>query len=253
MREIRLVDENGSIAAGKALDIRQAGPIDRYETAITGTSDTLAAAGADLIVLADSIAEGEWEGERGLSLVQRLVRMGSSSPLVFAGPRQTWLIEAVARELRVPTDRLIGTAAATIHHSAAALLHVELGQSGAHVAVAGRPPAFVVAWSAATIGGQLVTECVPAHRLLAISQSLGKLWPPGPQAIAAPTSLVVEALATGSRARLDGLVISNGEFGPGGVATLLPVELGQGRILRRFMPSLSPQEKTDALNALLRR
>src|SRR5262245_44838908 len=92
--EIRLIDEGGSVAAGKALDIRQAGPIDDYDTAIAGGTDLLSAAGADVVVFADAAAEGEWEGERGLGLVQRLVRAGSTAAFVFAGPKQTWLMEA---------------------------------------------------------------------------------------------------------------------------------------------------------------
>jgi malate dehydrogenase len=251
--EIRLIDDQGAVASGKALDIRQAGPIDGYDTAISGTSDLLSAAGADVIVFADPIAGAEWEGEAGLALVQRLVRAGSSATLVFAGPKQTWLMEAAAREGRVAIDRLLGTAAATLPYTVAALLHVETGLAGALAAVTGRPPSFVVAWSSATIGGRLVTDVVPAHRLLAISQSLGKLWPPGPQAIAAATAAVVEALIQGSRMPITAAVITGGEFGAKGVAAMMPVELGNRRILKRALPSQSPQERTETETVILRR
>jgi len=251
--EIRLIDEGGAVAAGKALDIRQAGPVDGYDTAIAGTTDLLSAAGADVIVFADPVADGEWEGERGLALVQRLVRAGTSATFVFAGPKQTSLMEAAAREGRVPNDRLIGTAAATLPHTVSALLHVETGLSGAVVSVAGRPPSFVVAWSIATIGGRLVTEVVPAHRLLSISQSLGKLWPPGPQAIAAPTAAVVEGLIAGARLPVTASVITDGEFGARGISALMPIELGNKRILKRALPTQSPQERTETTSILSRR
>ena len=251
--DIRLIDEAGAIAAGKALDIRQAGPVDGYDTAIAGATDLLSAAGADVIVFADPVADGEWEGERGLALVQRLVRAGTSATFVFAGPKQTSLMEAAAREGRVPNDRLIGTAAATLPHTVSALLHVETGLSGAVVGVAGRPPSFVVAWSIATIAGRLVTEVVPAHRLLSISQSLGKLWPPGPQAIAAPTAAVVEGLIAGARLPVTASVIADGEFGARGISALMPIELGNKRILRRALPTQSPQERTETTSVLSRR
>jgi len=251
--EIRLIDEGGAVAAGKALDIRQAGPVDGYDTAIAGTTDLLSAAGADVIVFADPVADGEWEGERGLALVQRLVCAGTSATFVFAGPKQTSLMEAAAREGRVPNDRLIGTAAATLPHTVSALLHVETGLSGAVVSVAGRPPSFVVAWSIATIGGRLVTEVVPAHRLLSISQSLGKLWPPGPQAIAAPTAAVVEGLIAGARLAVTASVITDGEFGARGISALMPLELGNKRILKRALPTQSPQERTETTSILSRR
>jgi malate dehydrogenase len=252
LSEIRLIDEAGSIASGKALDIRQAGPVDGYDTAIAGTTDLLSAVGADVIVFADPV-DGEWEGERGLALVQRLVRGGTSATFVFAGPKQTSLMEAAAREGRVPNDRLIGTAAASLPHTVSALLHVETGLSGAVVSVAGRAPSFVVGWSTATIGGRLVTEVVPAHRLHSISQSLGKLWPPGPQAIAAPTAAVVEGLIAGARLPVTASVISDGEFGVRGISALMPIELGNRRILRRALPTQSPQERTETTSILSRR
>jgi hypothetical protein len=162
-------------------------------------------------------------------------------------------MESAAREGRVPNDRLIGTAAATLPHTVSALLHVETGLSGAVVGVAGRPPSFVVAWSIAMIGGRLVTEVVPAHRLLSISQSLGKLWPPGPQAIAAPTAAVVEGLIAGARLPIMASVIADGEFGVRGVAALMPIELGNKRILKRALPTQSPQERTETTSILSRR
>jgi malate dehydrogenase len=251
--EVRLIDDQGAVAAGKALDIRQAGPIGGYDTAISGATDILLAAGADVIVFADPIAGGEWEGEQGLAAVQRLVRAGSTAPLVFAGPKQTWLMEAAAREGRVAIDRLLGTAASTLPNSVAALLQIETGLTGAQAAVTGRPPSFVVAWSSATIGGRLITDVVPAHRLLSISQSLVKLWPPGPEAIAAATAAVVEGLLNGSRAPITVAVMTDGEFGARGIAAMMPVELGNKRIIRRALPSQSPQERTETATVILRR
>ncbi|HXT70331.1 MAG TPA: hypothetical protein VN700_11280 [Vicinamibacterales bacterium] len=253
LNEVRLVDEAGSIAAGKALDIRQAGPVDGYDTAVTGSTDLLSSVSADVVVFADTLNDGEWEGERGLAFVQRLMRAGSTAPMVFAGPSQTWLMEAAAREARVPIDRIIGTAVATLPNTVASLLHIETGLAGATVAVSGRPTSFIVTWSTATVGGRLVNELVPAHRLLAISQSLVKLWPPGPQAIAAPTALAVEGLILGSRTPLIAAAIADGEYGARGVAAMLPIELGDKRILRRSLPSQSPQELTETGTALTRR
>jgi hypothetical protein len=250
VRDVRFVDENPSIAEGRALDLRQCGPIGRNDTRLSAEADPLAAAGADVIVLADDTAKGVWDGERGLALIDRLIRAGTAAPFVFAAPSQTALIETAARELHVAADRLIGTAASAVEPMIASLVSIELGQSGASVSVTGRPPAFVVAWSAATIGGALVSERVPPHRLLAISQAVGRLWPPGPQAVAAPTALVVEGLINGSRRLLPALTILDGELGVRGRAGLLPLELGRGRVIGRSVPSLSPQERTETVTKL---
>jgi len=251
-RDILLIDDNAGAAQGKALDIMQAGPIDGSSARLTGGSDPLAAAGADVIVLADDSVKGAWDGEAGLQLIAQLMRAGTNAPLVFAAPSQVPLMEAAARELHVPGDRVIGTAASAMEPIVASLVNIELGRTGTMVSVTGRPPSLTVAWSAATIGGELVTDLVPAHRLLAIAQSIARIWPPGPQAIAAPTARVIEALLSGSRRSLSALTVLDGELGVRGRAGLLPLELGGGRVLQRHVPAQSPQERTETITALLR-
>lgn len=250
--EILLIDENAAVAAGKALDLRQAGPIGNSDARLSGSGDPLAATGADVIVLADDTASGAWEGERGLALINKLVRAGATGPIVIASPAHVALMETAVRELHVATDRLIGTAAAAMEPLVASLVNIELGRTGTEVGVTGRPPSFVVGWSAATIGGALLSDVVPPHRLLAISGSLSRLWPPGPQAIAAPTTLIVEALVSGSRKALSGVTILDGEFGARGRAALLPLEIERGRVVKRLTPSQSPQERTEMITGILR-
>jgi len=245
VREVRLIDDNATVASGKALDIRQAGPIGKFDTELSATSDALAATGADAIVFADRVDGGEWEGENALTLVGRLIRAGTRAPLVFAGSKQIWMMEAAVRELKVPENRVVGTGGSAVAVAVAALAGVELGLTGVQVAVVGRPPSFVVGWSSATVGGSLVSDRVPAHRLLAISQALPKFWPPSPQATGAASAVVVEALVSGSRRLHHALTVLDGNPGPRGTTTMLPLELGRGRILRRVVPSLSPQERTS--------
>lgn len=254
VRDVRLFDAAASVAAGKALDIRQAGPVDGYDTRVSGGGDVLAATGADVIVIADASGEGEWEGDRGLALVRQLMSAGAAAPFVFAGPKQTWLMEAVARELGVPADRIVGTAAAALSGAIRGLVALEASGSGADVSlvVAGRPPAFVIAWSSATIGGALVTDRVPAHRLMAISHQVKALWPTGPYAIAAATAPVVEGLIAGSRAHLPGVTIVDREWEVRNRAALLPLTLGGGRVLAHHMPSFSAQERVEFLNSVSR-
>jgi len=252
-RDILLIDDNAGVAQGKALDIMQAGPIEGSHARLTGGSDPLAAAGADVVVLADDTVKGVWAGDAGLQLIGQLMRAGTTAPFVFAGASQIPLMETAARELHVPGDRLIGTAASAIEPIVASLVNIELGRTGTVVCVTGRPPAVTVAWSAATIGGTLLTDLVPAHRLLAIAQSIARFWPPGPQATAAPTARVIEALLSGCRRSLSAMTILDGELGVRGRAGLLPLEIGNRRVLQRNVPSLSPQERTETITSLLSR
>jgi len=251
-REVRLLDDAGSAAQGKALDIRQAGPVLRVDTAVTGGADTLAAAGASVVVVADEVEHGEWRGDRATALLERLHRAGIEGPIVFAGPGQAGLMEQAVRDLKFAPDRVVGSAASTQTGAARGLVGLELDGSPVAVdlVVTGRPPQSVVCWSAATAAGVLVTDLVPAHRLLAMAQALGRLWPPGPYAIATATTPIVEALAFGSRRPHQALTMLGGELGLGRVSAMLPLNLGSGRVLGRIVPSLSPQEKTDLLKAV---
>lgn len=254
VRDVCLIDAAASVAAGKALDIKQSGPVEGYDTRVSGDGDALAAVGASVIVIADSHESGEWEGDRGLALVRQLVSAGATGPFVFAGPKQTWLMEAAAAELGIAADRILGTAAAALTGAVRGLVALETNGSGADVSlvVTGRPPAFVIAWSSATIGGALITDRVPAHRLLAISNQMKGLWPTGPYAIAAATAPIVEGLLSGTRAQVPAVTIVDRDLGVRNRAALLPVTLGNGRVLAQHKPTLSQQEHVDFMNALTR-
>lgn len=250
IRSIRLVDGQAPVAAGKALDILQSGPIERFDVPIATGGDDLAAVGSAVIVMADDSAGGSWEGEKGLALVQRLVRAGTRATFVFAAPSQTWMMEKTWGEVGVPADRLVGTAPSAVVSAVRALAGLELGVASVQLTVAGRPPALVIGWSSATTDGTLLTDRVPAHRLFAISRALPKLWPPAPYAIASATAPVVEALICGARRLLPAMRIVDGELGVRGSAVMLPLELGQGRVLSHVMPSFTPQEMTEMTSGL---
>jgi hypothetical protein len=246
--EILVVDSQVTAASGKLLDIQQAGPIGRFGTRLSASADTRAAVGTSVVVLADEIDGGEWEGERGLAVLGQLVRAGLSAPVVFAGPRQLWLMERAYQELGVPAHRLVGTAPSAMVSAARAWTGLELGLATAEVTAVGRPPALIVAWTAATAGGALVTDRVPAHRLLHLSAQLTRLWPPGPFAIASATAPIVEALVAGSRQLHSALTVVDGALGARGRAVMLPLSIRIGGVDRFVLPSLSPQERTELLN-----
>ena len=49
--DVVLFDVFGGVAAGKALDIMQSGPVDGFDGAMTGGSDYAAIAGADVVIV----------------------------------------------------------------------------------------------------------------------------------------------------------------------------------------------------------
>lgn len=253
--DVRLIDAAGTVAAGKALDMRQTGPVEGFDTRLSGHTDVLDAVGASALVIADAMDGGEWEDDKGLALIKKLLAAGATAPLVFAGPRQAWLMEAAVRELGAIADRMVGTAASAVHAGTRALVALEMNGSAVdvHLPVVGRGPAFTIGWTSGTVAGTSLAAAMPAHRMLAVADLVKKLWPPKANAIGAATAVAVEGLLFGARRHTYATTVLEGEFGERGVAAMLPLVLGHGRVEQRLAPSLSTQERVDLLNALSRR
>ena len=92
VRRVVLIDSAASGAAGKALDIQQAGAIAGFHTRVEATADETRAIGCAALVIADRFAAGspEWQGEEALALVKRVAGL-SDVPIVFAGAAQAGL------------------------------------------------------------------------------------------------------------------------------------------------------------------
>src|SRR5262245_25280769 len=110
VRRITLIDESGRVAEGKALDISQAAPVEGFATQLTGTTDVTSVAGANVVVIADRMAGGEWQGEDALMLLKRLTQMASGAVLLCAGAAAREMIDRGVVELKIPRRRLFGSA-----------------------------------------------------------------------------------------------------------------------------------------------
>ena len=252
-REVRLIDAEGAIAQGKALDIQQSSPIDAFSTRVTAADAIEAAAGASVIVLADAARDGaEHAGEPGLALLRRLARVDAAAPILFAGAGGRELMLRAAGELRIARGRLVGSAPAALAAAVRALVALELNGTGVdvQVLVVGVPPhRAVVAWEEATASGQPLSGLVAPHRLAAISARVPGLWPPGPFALASAAARAAEAMASGSRRRFLGFVAVDDAPGTPAVAAM-PVELGPHGVRQVLVPLLSRQERTVLETAL---
>src|SRR5262249_51426105 len=121
VRRITIVDETGRVAAGKALDIAQAGPVEGFATELAGSTDLAALAGAPIVVIADCFGAGEWQGEDQLTLLRRIAQMTPDGVVIAAGASGRSLVERGVRELKLSSRRLVGTAPESLAGSARAL------------------------------------------------------------------------------------------------------------------------------------
>src|SRR3954467_3674403 len=249
VREVRLIDTEERIAQGKALDIRQASPIDGCAAIVTAAGSIAAVAGAAVIVVADPASgKGEYAGEEGLALVRRLNAVEPGAPIVCAGGSQREVIARAVAELHIPASRIVGSAPLALESALRALAGVSLDSSGVPIAptVVGVPPRdAVVAWEEASVSGQPLTANLPAHVISALNSRIPSLWPPAVYALASAASRVVEAIVAGSRQRHSCFVVVE----RGGVASM-PVELGPDGVRRVIEPTLTRQERTRLENGL---
>ena len=247
-RSVRLVDEAGSIAAGKALDITQAAPIDGFSTQLSGSTDIASAAGAAVIVLADRVKGGEWQGDEGAQFARRLSQMAPRAVLLWAGAASRDAIDRAVRELHQDRRRLPGSAPEALASGARALCALAAGGSPKDVALSlvGSPPQRTVfLWEHATIGGVAIPSLIAEPERRRLAGRIAASWPPGPYALASAAVAAIEAMAGRSRRTIACFVGPDVAMGARTRTAALPVRLGAEGIERIMLPALSPRERVE--------
>lgn len=251
--EVRLIDSEGRIAEGKALDILQSSPVEPFTTRVTAATTYAAAAGADVIVLADLVTGGEIAGEPGLALLRQLGRMEITAPFLFAGGAQRELMTRAIEELHLAPRRLLGSAPLALESAVRAVTAALMDASPADLAigVAGVPPRdAVIGWDAATAFNRPISEVLAPHHLSALTSRIPALWPPQPYALASAAARVAEALAGGSRRRYTCFAAIDVTGVGRAMIAAVPVEIVRGGVGKTLEPALSRHERTAFENGL---
>ncbi len=248
IHEIRLIDEAGPAAAGKALDIQQATPVLGSAARVTGGAGLEAVAGAHVVVLADrhGTPSREWEGEAGLALLGRLLASNPSAPIVCSGAAQGWLIERAIAELNVPPSRILGSAPAALEAGVRGLIAAEAETSPGAVAlaVAGRPPDEIfVGWEAAAIDNEPAIARLSTQILTRIERGIRYLWPPGPVALGSAAADAVERLLLGLQRPFTALAAIPIDGTPAVTVAAATVRVETGRVAAVTLPALAPRER----------
>ena len=253
---VRLIDPAGGIAGGKALDIRQAGPVEGFHTRVTGHDDLDAAGGADVVVLAGP-ADGADAGggdDAALAALRRLRLVARHAVCVCAGVAHRRLVGRAVAELGMPRRQVLGTAPAALQSALRAIVALELRCSPGDVALAvlGAPPdRLVVPWSAATARGCPLGHLLAPPRLARLRDRARLVWPPGPYALASVTARACEAVTAGAGPRaLSCFTVLDGELGVRRTVAAVTVELGPGGVTRILEPALAVQERVQLETAL---
>jgi malate dehydrogenase len=253
-RAITLIDDSGRVAAGKALDLTQAAPLEAFSTRLSGTTDVSRAAGASVVIVADRWGErGEWRGEEALMLLKRLTELTRHAVIVCAGATHREVVDAAVRELKIPRARLFGTAPEALAATARALIALALDGSPRDVAISilGVPPSqAVIGWEDATIAGIALTHALGDAERMRVGARILALWPPGPYALASAAVKAIETMEGRSRRAATCFVGPDTSAGLRTRAAALPVRLGPAGIVEFVAPSLNVVERVALENAM---
>jgi malate dehydrogenase len=252
--QICLVDEKGRVAEGKALDIMQAAPVEGFSATVTGSTDTARAGGATVVVIADQFGGGEFQGDAALAVLTRLRDFSPKSLVVCAGATQRELVERGVRELHVPRARIVGSAPEALVSGVRAIVAAELRTSPRDVAVTalGVPPdQIVVPWEDATAGGFAVSRLIGEPERRRLDAGLGKLWPPGPYALASAAAKVIDTVLGRSERVVSCFVAPDDTAGSRTRTAALPVRLNRVGVVEVVMPELTGRDRVRLDNAIL--
>lgn len=252
---VLLIDADGKVAAGKALDIQQSGAVDHFHVRLDGTDDVSRVAGCAVCVIADRFGRpsSEWQGEDGLAMMTRLASYAGDPPMVFAGASQAELLRALAREGHVRRERLIGSSPEALVAAVRAMVAMEArcSPSEVNLTVLGTPPSgFVVPWSEASIGGYSLERVLSQVQLTRIEARAARLWPPGPFALGLAAARVAEGLVQHARRAFSVLMVLGGEFGVRGRVGAIPVSLSPAGVTDTRVPTLNTRERVRLETAL---
>jgi malate dehydrogenase len=250
VRRIQLIDPAGQIAAGKALDIAQSGPVERFTTPVLGSTDISRVAGAAVVVIADQ-AQATASVDP-LLVLKQISQLASRAVVVCADAGGRDLVERGVRELRYRRERLIGAAPEALAAAVRALVALQMNGSvrDVQLAVVGIPPGHaIVNWDDATAGGYRIRQMLTEPTLRKLSSQVAALWPPGPHALAHATTEAIASICGVSRRTLSCFVAPDDTIGQKMRTVALPVRLGAGGVVSVDDPMLDAAARVTLDNA----
>jgi len=252
---ITIIDEAGHVAAGKALDIAQAAPIEGFATRMSGATDVSAAAGASIVVIADRVGGGDIQGGDALMVLKQLAPTTlSGAVIVCAGAAQRELVARGVRDAGIDRRRLFGSAPEALVAGARALIALALDGSPRDVAVTvlGVPPAhIVIPWQDAACAGVSLARQIDEPTRRGINARVLALWPPGPYALASAAVKVLEVIEGRSRQLVSCFTAPETTAAARARTAALPVRLDRSGIVDVVLPPLSVVEQVALDNAMM--
>ncbi len=269
LADVVLVDIMGDFAAGKALDLLEAGPVIKFDINIIGGSDYAATANSDVVVITAGVPRkkdpvtGQFPSRDQLvktnqEIVGEVTRnVAQQSPnaviIVVSNPLDA-MCHVVYEESKFPANRVIGQAGALDTARYKTFIAQELGVSIRDVhgmVLGGHGDTMVPLPRHTSVGGIPVTELMAQDKLDAIidrtrkggGEIVGLLGYSGFYAPAAGTVEMVEAIVRDQKRVIPSAVLLTGQYGYDGLFIGVPAVLGAGGVEKVIEMELNDEEK----------
>jgi malate dehydrogenase len=263
--DIVLVDipEFSDKTAGKALDLLQCGPIERFDCKIIGTADYADAAGSDVVIITAGIPRKPGMSRDDLiqtnvkivgSVAEQIARVAPVAVLIVVSNPLDAMVYTAWKKTGFPTNRVVGQAGCLDIARYRTFIAMELGCSVEDITallLGGHGDDMVPLPSYTSVAGIPVTQLIPPDRLHAVLErakmgggELVKLM--GTSAYYAPASGTVqmaEAIIKDKKRILPCAAYCNREYGVGGYFVGVPCVLGAGGVERVIEVKLNDDEK----------
>ncbi|MDO8689767.1 MAG: malate dehydrogenase [Dehalococcoidia bacterium] len=261
--DVVLVDIVEGLPQGKALDMRQAGPVVGYDSAITGTNGYEETAGSDIVVITSGVPRKPGMSRDDLITINMKIVSGVTEQVARYSPES--IIIAVTNPLDAMAQlalkvsgfsrrRVIGMAGildtARFRAFLAMELKVSVGDISAYV-LGGHGDTMIPLSRLTTVGGVPISQLLPRERIESIvdrtrkgGEEIVSLLKTG-SAFYAPSAAVaqmVDAIVFDKKQVLPCSVYLEGEYGINGLFVGVPVKLGASGIEEIVNVELTPEE-----------
>jgi malate dehydrogenase len=265
-REVLMVDVVEGVPQGKGLDQWQMGPIEGYDTRVSGTNDWDAAAGSELFVVTAGIARKPGMSRDDLvktnagivrDVARQIKRVAPGSLIIVVSNPLDAMCYVAMRASGFPRERVLGMAGVLDTARYRTFLGEALGMSVGDIqamVLGGHGDTMVPLVSYTTVSGIPVTQLLPREQLEAI---VTRTRNGGAEIVAhlktgsayyAPSAAavqMVEAIVLDRKRLLPCAAWLQGEYGLRDVYCGVPCLLGKGGLERIVEVVLTEQERKD--------
>ncbi|MBI1893246.1 MAG: malate dehydrogenase [Candidatus Rokubacteria bacterium] len=263
LADVVLTDVIEGLPQGKALDLLQAGPVQRYDCHLVGSNDYKDTTDSDIVVITAGLARKPGMSRDDLlfknaeiikGVVEQVVRYSPNAILIVVTNPLDAMAQLAFRVSGFPKHRVIGMAGILDSARFRAFIAQELGVSVENVTafvLGGHGDTMVPLPRYSTVAGIPITELLPKERIVALVErtanggaeivSLLKagsaFYAPG-----ASATEMVEAILRDKKKILPCAAYLEGEYGINGLFVGVPVKLGRRGIEQIVEIKLTPDE-----------